>query len=92
METKKKHRFYFSKKQQKVHDDFEGSQHRTYVRKGGKWVEYTEWCSSPEYDSNWDDAKLVFETDEKPEIKVKGELRDTLAKHLDIYGYLYDED
>lgn len=37
----------------------------------GMWVEYTEFIDCrPEYNtSNWDDAELLFEGDEEPEIR-----------------------
>lgn len=35
------------------------------------WERYSEWCSTENSKCNWEDARLVFETDDDPEIKIK---------------------
>lgn len=62
-----KNRFYYSEKQVSLDPD-----HHCYVFNGTEYVEYSEWCSHLGYTSNWDDAKLVYATDEEPVIKVEG--------------------
>lgn len=61
-----KNRFYYSPSQAAMRPD-----HFTYVWNGQEWVCYSEWISTSDRKSNWDDAKLVFETDERPEIRVE---------------------
>lgn len=59
------HKFYYSACQAAMRPA-----HFTWVWNGKQWVAYSEWCSSGQ-DSNWEDAKLVFETNEQPQIKVE---------------------
>lgn len=62
-----KNRFYYSEKQASLDPG-----HYCYVFNGTEYVEYSEWCSHSGYTSNWDDAKLVYATDDEPVIKVEG--------------------
>lgn len=62
-----KHRFYYSEQQAEIErscDHF-----FAYVTlPSGEQVRYTEWCSSPESVCGWDDAVLVYESDEMPRV------------------------
>ena len=71
----KKNRFYYSEAQKAAHRGSIYVEHVTYVWNGTEWVEYTEWCSGcDECKCNWDDAVLVFETDDFPQIKSNDEI------------------
>lgn len=59
-----KNRFYYSPTQAAMRPA-----HFTYVWNGKEWVAYSEWCSLGQ-NNNWENAKLVFETDEQPKIRV----------------------
>ena len=67
----KKHRFYFSVNQEQVIEnmrwlDEDDDGKSTYIRlDNGELVKYTEWCSSCDSVSNWNDAVIVFETDDE---------------------------
>lgn len=62
-----KHKFWFSSMQWHGY-------HRCFVMTPEGEVEYTEWCSDGQ-NSNFEDAKLVYETDEQsPQIRVEGDI------------------
>lgn len=64
----KKHKFYYSAKQDKVQNALCDGQNAVW--NGKEWVRYTEWCSNyGSSTSGWEDKQLVFETDEEPEWK-----------------------
>jgi hypothetical protein len=69
------HRFYYSASQDKLIEDMRcfddvDDGKSTYVRLDDKnLVRYTEWCSSKDSKSNWDDAVIVYETND-PEYEV----------------------
>ena len=75
-----KNRFYYSFSQDCVcrslgeFDDkfnrIEGIR-ENYVLTPNGWERYSEWCSQENSKCNWEDAKLVFETDEEPKIKIE---------------------
>lgn len=62
-------RFFYSEEQATLF----GENNANEVFDGKEWIKYSEWISK-EYinkTSNWDDAKLVYETeDDMPRIKV----------------------
>ena len=69
-----KYRFYYSA----VQDALNEAECRTsYVWDGKNWVRYTEMTSEEGYVPNWDDAKLVYESEEYPQTKTIGEPLDT---------------
>lgn len=73
-----KHRFWYSAKQAGIEPD-----HYCHVWNGTDWVEYSEWCRLPGSVCNWDDAVLVYETDEdNPQIKVEGHI-DWMEDYMD---------
>ena len=41
-----------------------------YVLTKEGWKKYSEWCSNEDYKCNWEDAELVYETNDNPEIKI----------------------
>ena len=43
---------------------------RVFNNKTNHWVEYTEWCQEPQ-ESNYGDAKIVFECDNTYEPKIR---------------------
>lgn len=65
------YRFYYSSKQQEIAQDLNPG-HHCFVFNGKEWVEYTELCSLPDSKCNWEDAILIYECDEFPEIHVEG--------------------
>ena len=76
-----KYRFYYSESQlHTMRQLYPG--HRTFVFDGTKYVEYSEMCSRGHSKCNWRDAKLVFETDVQPKIKVEDRLP---PEHLEIH-------
>lgn len=64
----KQNRFYYSAKQHAIQsaylnvDPYENPANTVWT--GKEWVKYTEWCSNPEAHCNWEDAVLVYETDD----------------------------
>ena len=72
-----KHRFYYSKSQNKVIEDIrrideEDDGKSTYVKlSNGKLVKYTQWCSGPNSKCNWSDAVVVYETNVSEEEVLK---------------------
>jgi hypothetical protein len=66
MDKVKKNRFYYSRKQAYLF----GEPDYNFVKVNGVWEKYSEWCSLPDSKSNWDDAILVYESDDNPEIKI----------------------
>ena len=69
MRKQKKNRFYYSKKQSDIENDMWGFPTRfTFVKTPDGWRIYSEWCSTKGAKCNWEDAKLVYETDDEPEI------------------------
>jgi hypothetical protein len=64
-----KHRFFYSEQQTM-------GECSPKVKTPEGWKEYSEWCSSDNI-PNWKDAKLIYETDEQPEID------------LNMCGYCY---
>lgn len=66
----KKHKFYFSAKQQAVQRANCNGGGDNAVWNGKEWVYYSEWCSNYSVTkSQWDDIQLVFETDKEPDWK-----------------------
>ena len=69
-----KNRFYYSFSQactmHRLTKDMEGIQ-ENYVFTPNGWKQYTEWCTMCGSKCNWDDARLVFETNKTPKIKIK---------------------
>jgi hypothetical protein len=66
----KKNRFYYSHAQEQLIEDMrifeeDDDGKSTYIKlDSGELVKYTEWCSSKDSISNWDDAVIVYETDD----------------------------
>jgi uncharacterized protein YpiB (UPF0302 family) len=70
-----KYRFYYSEKQSKYGYNF-------VKNRVGHWIRYTEICSSEKANCNWDDARLVYTTNEEhAEIK-QGTKNDVMAYML----------
>lgn len=61
----KQHRFYYSAKQAALRP-----KHSTAVVVDGQKILYTEWCSAPGSTCNWEDAVLVYESDDVPNIRI----------------------
>jgi hypothetical protein len=65
-----KNRFYYSLAQDSLIEDIrifdeDNDGKSTYITlDNGELVKYSEWCSRPDSKSNWDDAILVYETNE----------------------------
>ena len=69
MSKKKKNRFYYSKKQSEIDEEMWNMPTRfTFVKTPDGWKQYSEWCSVKSAKCNWEDAKLVYETDDEPEV------------------------
>jgi hypothetical protein len=65
----KKNRFYYSKKQSEIYEEMWNMPTRfTFVKTPDGWKQYSEWCSVKSAKCNWEDAKLVYETDDEPEV------------------------
>lgn len=90
----KKNRFYYSFSQEcisqkmgEIDDMFnkiEGVR-ENYVLTPNGWEKYTEWCSQKGSKCNWGDAKLIFETNSSPEIKIEYRKTTQLAaKELEL--------
>lgn len=88
-----KNRFYYSFSQACITSrlmgigdvgDMEGIR-ENYVWTPNGWEQYTEWCSTKGTKCNWDDARLVFETNKEPKIKIEYRKTSALvAKELTI--------
>ena len=75
MSKEKKNRFYYSKKQNDIDEEMWNIPTRfTFVKTPDGWKQYSEWCSVKGVKCNWEDAELVYETDEEPEIIVHSEI------------------
>lgn len=94
MSKEKKNRFYYSFSQEcisqkmgEIDDMFnkiEGVR-ENYVLTPNGWEKYTEWCSQKGSKCNWGDAKLIFETNDSPEIKIEYRKTTQLAaKELEL--------
>ena len=71
MSKEKKNRFYYSKKQNSIDVEMWDSIERyTFVKTPDGWKLYSQWCSTKGDKCNWEDAELVFETDEIPDVVV----------------------
>ena len=85
----KTNRFYYSKSQKAV---AEGScshgSRMVWDDENKKWVEYTEWCTTPEYVPNWEDSVLVYSTDDP--VYTKG-VDDPYETPADLPYSLYSE-
>ena len=69
MSKEKKNRFYYSKKQNEIDEEMWNIPTRfTFVKTPNGWQQYSEWCSVKGAKCNWEDAKLVYETNDEPEI------------------------
>ncbi len=69
MSEEKKYRFYYSKKQDNIDEDMWGFNPRfTYVKTPDGYKQYSELCTQEGIKCNWDDAVLVYECDDMPEI------------------------
>lgn len=69
MSKEKKNRFYYSKKQSEIDEEMWNMPTRfTFVKTPDGWKQYSEWCSVKSAKCNWEDAKLVYETDDEPEV------------------------
>lgn len=75
MSKEKKNRFYYSEKQNNIDEEVWDMPTRfTFVKTPDGWKQYSEWCSVKGVKCNWEDAELVYETDEEPEIIVHSEI------------------
>ena len=70
MKKQKTNKFWYSQGQKEVSMDYDDDKKCVYVETKYGWREYTEWCSSGN-NSNWEDAVLVFETKDTPNIKIE---------------------
>ena len=71
MSKEKKNRFYYSKKQNEIYEEIWNIPTRfTFVKTPDGWKQYSEWCSVKGIKCNWEDAELVYETDDIPEIVI----------------------
>lgn len=69
-----KNRFYYSFSQactvRRLTGDMEGIQENWVLTPNG-WEQYTEWCTTRGTKCNWGDARLIFETNKTPKIKIE---------------------
>lgn len=71
MSKEKKNRFYYSKKQNEIEEEMWDRPIRfRFVETPDGWKQYSEWCSVKGTKCNWEDAELVYETDDMPEIVI----------------------
>ena len=80
MSKEKKYRFYYSRKQNAVDEDMWGFTPRyTFVKTLDGYKQYSELCSIKGTRCNWEDAELVYEADEMPEIIVHEAIPELIA-------------
>ena len=72
-----KHRFYYSKEQEKI------GGYNLVIDEEGNEFKYTQWCTTPSCFCNWKDAKLVYTTDIQPKTRF-GAVPDNVQNILDI--------
>lgn len=63
-----KYHFYYSERQKRVMASLGHDGKSFIVLSTGMEVEYTQMCSFPDSKCNWEDARLVYASDTKPEI------------------------
>lgn len=63
-----KYRFYYSERQKRVMASLGHDGKSFIVLSTSMEVEYTQMCSFPDSKCNWEDARLVYASDTKPEI------------------------
>lgn len=80
MSKEKKNRFYYSFSQECIsqgHREIDNNFNKiegireNYVLTPNGWEKYTEWCSQEGSKCNWEDARLIFETNDSPKIKIE---------------------
>lgn len=80
----KKNRFYYSEKQDGASKRISGlfPYSKTYVKNdNGEYVQYSEWCSLDYSTCNWEDAVLVYETDDEVIDRVhRGNLKEGMVE------------
>lgn len=71
MAKEKKNRFWYSERQASLDDDvWDKNRQFTFVKTPEGYKLYSEWCSIKGTRCNWEDAELVYETDDEPEVIV----------------------
>ena len=72
MSKEKKNRFYYSKKQNSIDVEMWSFvvERYAFVKTPNGYKQYSEWCSIRGSRCNWSDAKLVYATDDEPEVIV----------------------
>ena len=71
MAKEKKNRFWYSERQASLDDDvWDKNRQFTFVKTPEGYKLYSEWCSIKGTRCNWEDAELVYETDDDPEVIV----------------------